>query len=446
MNYAKTLLVAASLLTSATAIGQTVVVTDDFESYAAGADPLGDWKQRVFKFSDAGCQSFTGAYPDFTQGPAVMKDFFGLASPYYNIGGLDTTSYMSGSKNLIVADQSQDVPDACHQVRVVREFASSAGTNYGEGKVVDYTFSIDVKPNKDTVYPNQASAKFMLYLGFFDINNSYNTVKEVFLPVDLTAGTVTLSETGLNLKAFSNILVQPGIIAQADAGEQAVSNWDNMSVSWVENADAALAEENEACEDTGTIRFDGAFGDAKVTCKTDTYEFPADAESFAGFSDGNRDESLYPFFFPGGGEITFNCSSNSATETQRIRFKFERAPFPNNNPEFFTDWVECPTNASTGLQRLSEVTALDAAGSMSVSVPIRGYSESYDSFLMFLETAGGPSVTVTDVAVTPVDYGDYGPNGPTQNNSSGAEPIPVLPFGGLFGLAVLLGYLGWRKR
>lgn len=444
MKYVKTLTIVASLLASAAAIGQTVVVTDDFESYAYQAQPLGDWKQRVFKFSDAGCQTFTGATPGFDQGPANMEDFFGLE--YYNIGGLDLTSYMSGTKNLIVADQSEHVFDACHQVRVVREFITSSESDLGEGKVVDYSFAIDVKPNSSSEYPNDTSAAFMLYLGFFNPDNEYSTIKEVFLPVDLSAGTVTLSETGLNFKSLPNILAVVGIIAQADAGDQAVSNWDNMSVSWVENSDAALAEETAACEDTSTIRFDGAFDGAEATCRTDTYEFPVGAASYAGFADSYRDESLYPFHFPSGGKITFDCTSNSQTETQRVRFKFERAPYPNNEPEFFTDWVECPAETAA-LTRLSEVHSVaNGEGALSVDIPIRGFNQSYDSFLLFLETQGGPSVTLTNVAVTSYYDGDYGPNGPTPQSTPDAEPIPVLPLGGLLGLITLLGYMGYRRR
>lgn len=443
MKSAKILALVGSLAVPFIATAQTVVVSDDFESYAFKDDPMGDWKQRVFKFSDAGCATFVTAFPDFTQGPGVFKDFWGLQ--YYNIGGLNTGSYMSGTNNLLVADQSQDVSDACHQVRVVREVPSSDSSDLGEGKVVDYSFTVDVKPSNDSV-ANSASAKFSIFLGFYNVADQYRTIKEIFLPVDLTEGTVTLTEAALNLKNYDNILVTAGMYAQADAGDQAVGNFDDMSVSWVENSDAAAAEELAACEDTSTIRFDGEFEGADVTCKTDTYDFPADAESFAGFADGNRDESLYPFFFPDGGQITFDCASNSATETQRVRFKFERAPYPNNNPEFYTDWVECPaTGTSEGITRLSEIRVADTTGAQSVDIPIRGFGESYDSFLLYLETAGGPSVTVTNVQVTSNYSGDYGPNGPTPRNTPDAEPIPVLPLGGLLGLISLLGFIGYRR-
>ena len=64
--------------------------------------------------------------------------------------------------------------------------------------------------------------------------------------------------------------------------------------------------------------------------------FPASANFWAGFE--NTKAETMPFTFNDEGSISFQAASPSGQDVQ-VRFKFEAEPYPNNNPEFFTDSV-----------------------------------------------------------------------------------------------------------
>jgi len=417
------LTVAGALLVPALASAQNIIATDDFESYAYQADPLGEWKQRRFLFSDAGCVTFDSAVPGFDQGAEPMKDFFGFQ--YYNIGGLDLSSYMGGEKNLIVADQDQDLSAACHQTRAQLEFVSGS-TDLGEGKIVDYTLSMAVKDNKDTTYPNDASSKFAIYLGYYAVP-SYAAIKETFLPIDLSAGTVTLTDSALDLTNYDNILVVAGMYAQADDTKQAVGNFDNFIVSWQENGDAAVAEEAAACADTSVLRFEDGFGGSDVTCRTDTYSIPADAYWWAGFGDSTRGDQ-YPFYFPEGGSITFDCQTESGT--QGVYFRFEEQADSTGT------LVQEKETTST-----AQCTATGSRASVTVDVPA---SETvWNNLVMYLDTGITSGKTESDGPATVVE--NITVNG-SQEYVAPVPPIPALPIWGLLGLTGLVGVMGMRRR
>ena len=84
--------------------------------------------------------------------------------------------------------------------------------------------------------------------------------------------------------------------------------------------------------------FYGTFGNATFDPNTNTYNFPSNAESWAGFI--NSDTSEYPLTFTDDDSyISFTASVPSGGE-QSVQFKFEANPYPNTTPEFFTEVVK----------------------------------------------------------------------------------------------------------
>ena len=131
----------------------------------------------------------------------------------------------------------------------------------------------------------------------------------------------------------------------------------------------------------GLADFCEAFNGTTYNDDTKTYGFPTGAESYAGFA--NKDTSLYPIKLGGGATITFDASAPGA-DTE-VKFKFEKDPYPNNNPEFFTDTVTI--SGATEKQ-------------YSITVPAQDASVDWNSFLFYLVTRD-TTVVVKNVNVVP---------------------------------------------
>lgn len=67
------------------------------------------------------------------------------------------------------------------------------------------------------------------------------------------------------------------------------------------------------------------------TTNVQSLTFPASAQTWAGFTNTNK--NIYPLSFTNGGEITFKAS---AATPATLKFKFEANPYPNTTPEFYT--------------------------------------------------------------------------------------------------------------
>jgi hypothetical protein len=126
--------------------------------------------------------------------------------------------------------------------------------------------------------------------------------------------------------------------------------------------------------------FDGTIYDDE----TKTYSYPTggDVKDWAGFA--NKDTSIYPMMLGGGATITFDASVPSGG-TVDVRFKFEKDPYPNNNPEFDTDVVT--VSGATETQYTINVAAQDA-------------TVEWKSFLMYLNTRD-TQVVIKNINVVP---------------------------------------------
>jgi hypothetical protein len=123
--------------------------------------------------------------------------------------------------------------------------------------------------------------------------------------------------------------------------------------------------------------FDGAIYDADSS----SYTFPSEgSQSWAGFA--NKNSALYPIVFSVDGSITFTASVPSGNDVD-VNFKFEKNPYPDVNPHFYTDTVTVSGSTPT---------------SYTVAVPAQ-VGNTFSSFLLYLITQD-ESVVITDVNLT----------------------------------------------
>ena len=398
-----------------------VVYTDDMEAYSASCDaPIGDWKWRELQYSDANCATFSGVEPGYDKGPNQLKDLF--ACTYYNVAGVvpaGDNNAITG-KSLAIADNAEGNATACHRIQAAVELTtdSSSPTALGEGEKVIYTFTAKVRSNQ--YGDNTADSETGILLTILDINDNYSAITEKKVAVDPASGDVS-EKFEVNLTGKTNILVQAGFYAQANGDGQSQAQWDDLSLSW--EKDEGEAEEIAACADTSVLRFEDAFGDAKITCKTDTYEFPSSSPDWAGFGDTKRGDH-YPFYFAGDGAINVDCSTQSGTA--KVYFKFQEkadAAGIDVGQEKSTDKVTCGASSSRASQSIT-LPASDFGGF------------SWGNLLLYIDGADRDvPVQVKDITVTG--------SGPVPTTP---EMVPAVPLWGLFGLTSLVALLGLRRR
>ena len=157
----------------------------------------------------------------------------------------------------------------------------------------------------------------------------------------------------------------------------------------------------------------GTFGDVGYSAETNGFSFPATAQVWGGWAhnaDGDAGTGMYPFTFTEAGKVTFKATAPNGDV--RVRFKFERLPYPDTTPEFYTEYVTV-----TGAEE----------SSYEVAVPAQG-SNTFSSFLMYFETADGTEIYMTDFYVTADAKDDTGGGDDTSNG--GGTMVMTEAFGG----------------
>jgi len=209
-------------------------------------------------------------------------------------------------------------------------------------------------------------------------------------PADSTYWGYEISENADSTKSFVNISYITDQAAEGSSAMQLEYSGHN-SESWggyakIEHyARQPLPPDTTGGGGTGpgivdgsSIIFSGTFGGSQVDTTTMTYTNPTGSESWAGFA--NEDTTFYPFSFPGGGAITFMCST-AGTDVD-VNFRFEYQPHPNVDPSYNTASI---TISGTDRQPYT------------VQIPPQG-SNTYSSFLLYVYTLDAP-VTITHVHV-----------------------------------------------
>lgn len=403
-----------------------VVYTDDMEAYEAACDAnIGDWKWKEFQYSDANCGGApSGSYPGLSEAAAQLQDKF--ACTYYNIAGVVPAGDANAitGKSLAIADNAEGNGTACHRIQAAVELATDTeqATFLGEGEKVIYTFAAKVRSNQ--YGDNSPDSETGILLTILDINDGYSPIAEKKVAVDPASGDVS-EKFDIDLTGKTNILVQVGFYAQANGDDQSQAQWDDLQLSW--EKDEGEAEEVAACADTSVIRFEDPFGNATVTCKTDTYQIKKGANWWAGFGDTKRGEQ-YPFYFPTGGSITFDCQT--ASGTQAVLFAFEEE-------------ADTTGNLVQKVQATTEGQCTSTSTSVTVNVPAS--STVWNNLILYLDTGIDDGVTTEDGPATVVK--NITVNG-SQVYVAPTTPtmVPALPVWGLLGLTGLVGFMGLRRR
>ena len=134
----------------------------------------------------------------------------------------------------------------------------------------------------------------------------------------------------------------------------------------------------EAAEEPIFAKLDGAF--EGFIAEGDYFEFPTGAADYAGVANTNPD--FYPIYLPGGGTLSFMAEVPDGGPDTTLYFRFENAPYPNNEPYFNSEAIV----VSGGPQRYT------------IELPARGWDQSYNSFLMYL-LERDQGVKVWDVSI-----------------------------------------------
>jgi len=94
--------------------------------------------------------------------------------------------------------------------------------------------------------------------------------------------------------------------------------------------------------------------------------------------------TIYPFTFANGGTITFTAAIPDGGVDTTVRFRFEKAPYPDVNPAF---------DAGTAIVNSSTATTY------TINIPAQDAANNYRSLLMYVDTRDAP-VTITDIVVS----------------------------------------------
>ena len=201
---------------------------------------------------------------------------------------------------------------------------------------------------------------------------------------------IDLTNAGLDISAIDVLLVYP----TWGTGPGAVYQLDNIQVNKDGTSTPVVPVSNVAVM--------LPFADSGALLDGNTYSVPTSAQPWAGFANDNA--TVYPFNFAEGGTITFTAAIPEGGADATLRFRFEKAPFPDVDPAF--DAGSVVINSATEATYTINIDAQDAANE-------------YRSFLMYVDTRDA-AVIVKDVIVT------EGDSTPTQPVSS--EIAVMLPF------------------
>ena len=157
----------------------------------------------------------------------------------------------------------------------------------------------------------------------------------------------------------------------------------------------------------------GVFGNVGYVAETNGFNFPSSAEVWGGWAhNADSGTDMYPFTFTEAGKVIFKASAPNGDVV--VKFKFEKNPYPDTTPEFFTDTVT--------------VTGADEA-TYEVAVPAQG-ENTFSSFLMYFETRD-VEIYISEVRVSADAADDSGGGDSGTTTASGGGTMSMIEaFGG----------------
>ena len=255
-------------------------------------------------------------------------------------------------------------------------------------------------------FPNGGTVTFTASAAV-DTNINFKFERLPFPDVDPSFSTANVTISGAEEKTYTVEFDTQGENTFASLLMYIVERDQAVTVKNVVVAQKAATPAGDLMDMSGT------FGDVGYSAETNGFSFPATAQVWGGWAhnaDGDAGTGMYPFTFTEAGKVTFKATAPNGDV--RVRFKFERLPYPDTTPEFYTEYVTV-----TGAEE----------SSYEVAVPAQG-SNTFSSFLMYFETADGTEIYMTDFYVTADAKDDTGGGDDTSNG--GGTMVMTEAFGG----------------
>ena len=256
-------------------------------------------------------------------------------------------------------------------------------------------------------FPNGGTVTFTAAAAV-DTNINFKFERLPFPDVDPSFSTANVTISGAEEKTYT-----------VEFDTQGENTFSSLLMYIVERDQAVTVKNVVVAQKAATPAGDlmdmsGTFGDVGYSAETNGFSFPATAQVWGGWAhnaDGDAGTGMYPFTFTEAGKVTFKATAPNGDV--RVRFKFERLPYPDTTPEFYTEYVT--------------VTGADEA-TYEVAVPAQG-SNTFSSFLMYFETADGTEIYMTDFYVTADAKDDTG-GGDSDTSNGGGTMDMTEAFGG----------------
>jgi hypothetical protein len=236
-------------------------------------------------------------------------------------------------------------------------------------------------------FPNGGTVTFTASAAV-DTNINFKFERLPFPDVDPSFSTANVTISGAEEKTYTVEFDTQGENTFASLLMYIVERDQAVTVKNVVVAQKAATPAGDLMDMSGT------FGDVGYNAETNGFNFLSTAQSWGGWAH-NADTGggdMYPFTFTEAGKVSFKASAPTGDVV--VKFKFERLPYPDTTPEFYTETVT--------------VTGADEA-TYEVAVPAQG-TNTFSSFLMYFETQD-VEIFMTDFYVTAdakVDTGNGG--------------------------------------
>jgi len=238
-------------------------------------------------------------------------------------------------------------------------------------------------------FPNGGTVTFTAAAPGADVNVNFRFERLPYPDVDPAFSTANVTISGAEEKTYT---------VEFDA--QGENTFASLIMYIVERDIAVVIKDvvvaQKAATPAGSLMdMSGTFGAVGYNAETNGYNFLSTAEVWGGWAHAAESGTdMYPFTFTEAGKVTFKATAPNGDVT--VKFKFERLPYPDTTPEFYTTTVV--------------VTGAEEA-TYEVAVPSQG-TNTFSSFLMYFEERD-VEVYITDVYVTADEKVDTGNGGGT---------------------------------
>ena len=207
--------------------------------------------------------------------------------------------------------------------------------------------------------------------GGSDVAVNFRFEKAAFPDVDPAFSTENVTVSGLTERTYT-------VYIPAQDAENTYSSF----LLYLVDRDSPVIIKNIVVSQNENVATWEGFGNNTIDADTGAFNFPANAEVWAGFA--NTNTSAYPLNFVAGGRVEFTAALPPGGADTNVRFLFEKNPFPDVDPSFGVGPVTVTTTTMTRYV---------------VEIPPQPADNTYSSFLLYLNENDSP-VIIKDVVVT----------------------------------------------